>query len=150
MSSNKVKAPLANAQFRFLLELSSRCKEEDLLSGEERKALFQAGRYPNWYASRVEKICNILRSLQASFHEPEYQNRIQEILQSLSEFDVELEQLEFDAGDACETPSALFRRAEIYFENGNTNAAKEIFMRLREGNFDTEDVQFYLRQINSE
>ena len=46
-----------------LLNLAKTCKQQTLLEPHERKMLFQAGKYPNWYTSIIPRFIDAFKSV---------------------------------------------------------------------------------------
>lgn len=55
--------PLSGKEKSALLNLAKTCKQQTLLEPHERKLLFQAGKYPNWYTSTIPRFIDTFKSV---------------------------------------------------------------------------------------
>ena len=90
MSDNKLGNPLSSDQREKLLGWSSWTKEEDLLEGKQRKTLYQAGRYDDWFPNRVEVVREILEELILDLDQPDI-DIAESIILILKNIDPEIE-----------------------------------------------------------
>ena len=62
MVTKTIPNPLSGKEKSALLKLAKICKEQTLLEPFERKLLFQAGKYPNWYTSTIPRFIDTFKS----------------------------------------------------------------------------------------
>jgi hypothetical protein len=148
--STKISVPLTDQEFKFLMNLASICKERDLLSGQDRKALFQGGRYTSWFPNRISWVCEILSRVSDEDIGSEHKEKTELIVEKLIKLDVELEELKAESESNEITDSKLFRLAEVYYEQGKKDKSRKLFMDLRDLGYDTEDLRFYLNRTCDE
>ena len=58
--NNKIYINLEDKHRELLSNLSSIAKQSEILEGFERKALYNAGKFPEWFPGMIEKIISIL------------------------------------------------------------------------------------------
>ncbi len=63
MAVKIISNPLSGKEKVALLNLAKTCKKKTLLEPHERKMLFQAGKYPNWYTSIIPRFIDTFKSV---------------------------------------------------------------------------------------
>jgi len=139
----KLPNPLSEEQRRVIFELCRYAKSEDILQGWQRKFLYQAGMFDEWFTNRFGFILSILQELSTALPSGEKhdsEDELREIIKVVGNVDVgedvgfagvhhstvetlNLERL-VSLGNA--EPQERLRLAELYEETGEINKAKSI------------------------
>ena len=148
--NSKIKPNLDDDQFNFLKDLSMMAKERDLLEPGERKKLFEAGRFKEWFPSRVDTNLKLLEKVEIEFNDTDITKKISSILEILKDIDVEEKELEYLVENKTITDQQLFRQAEIFYEKKEYKRAYEIFKSLLDQNkYSSDDLEWYSQKSQS-
>lgn len=141
--------PLSREQCTTMFELAKYAKQHDLLDGYQRKAVFQAGRFDEWFPTRVQVIANALRELLPDLpgrDKSDLFDRTRAILASLESVDinaqgfatgrlddeVETDVLRRAAIEGVATPEERLVLAELLEDQNSLKEAQNIALHLLE------------------
>lgn len=139
--------PLSREQCTTMFELAKYAKQHDLLDGYQRKAVFQAGRFDEWFPTRVQVIANALRELLPDLpgrDKSDLFDRTRAILASLESVDinaqgvatgrlddeVETDVLRRAAIEGVATPEERLVLAELLEDQKSLKEAQSIALQL--------------------